>query len=746
MAKFYPSISTIEKFTKTPPTEGEWALLRFLEKHLEGKDQFEVYFNPYLNGDRPDIIIMVKNQGVLIIEVKDWHLEAYEINEKKQWVSKKNNAIIKSPIEQVLKYKRNLYDLHVNHLLAQKISDFKLFNVVSCAVYFHCADYEDIKIKLIDNFASDHKYQHFLRYNINFIGRDSLNTEAFNNLLENAYLISPRPSFLFSDEIYANFKRLLSPANHLVSQGKSINYSKQQTKIIYSKTLEQRVKGVFGSGKTTILAARAIQAYKRALTRHNNPKILILTYNITLVNFIRDRLSDVREDFPWEAFVIINYHQFIKAELNNLGVVVEAPKIPIELEQPVRTQELQEFKNNYFEQEYFGNRTLFEKHKNEIVKYDAVLIDEIQDYKRSWMDIIKNYFRSPEGDYVLFGDVKQNIYGNTIEAKDVVTNVNGFNLLKHCYRSNSKIKDLAIEFQRNVFIDKYDIDNLEENEEDKDQTLGFEEQKFGYVNYIYLQSPDPIDALYTIIHENIQNRGQNVSPNDITILAYETSLLRKFDAYYRYSCREKTESMVESLELMYLNQINYIKRTDTDNCWFTELFNQIASKKYPNRGITNYIEREIRKDIARIFSMYDLYKEYPTKVKTLIEVKCEECGMTFVSFLDYQSRYKEVLSKMSEIVYDSDYSFIQKNKKLHFYMNSGTIKLSTIHSFKGWESEFIFLIINSSFNKDEQSNLIQLDELLYTGFTRAKSKLVIINFGQKEYHKLLPSLIQGVKS
>ncbi len=43
------------------------------------------------------------------------------------------------------------------------------------------------------------------------------------------------------------------------------------------------------------------------------------------------------------------------------------------------------------------------------------------------MDIIKNYFREPLGDYVLFGDVKQNIYGQPTEKKDVVTNVRGVN-------------------------------------------------------------------------------------------------------------------------------------------------------------------------------------------------------------------------------------------------------------------------------------------------------------------------------
>ena len=55
MAVFIPSIEDVRKL-KVHPEEGELYLLEFLSKALD--DSCEVYFNPYLNGDRPDIIIM----------------------------------------------------------------------------------------------------------------------------------------------------------------------------------------------------------------------------------------------------------------------------------------------------------------------------------------------------------------------------------------------------------------------------------------------------------------------------------------------------------------------------------------------------------------------------------------------------------------------------------------------------------------------------------------------------------------
>lgn len=105
MAIFYPSIEKIKQF-KVQPTDGERTLLNFLYKVLD--DSFEVFFNPYLNGDRPDVLIMRKGYGVMIIEVKDWNLANFKLDDKKKWVFIPNNSVVKSPLDQVIKYKSNL--------------------------------------------------------------------------------------------------------------------------------------------------------------------------------------------------------------------------------------------------------------------------------------------------------------------------------------------------------------------------------------------------------------------------------------------------------------------------------------------------------------------------------------------------------------------------------------------------------------------------------------------------------------
>jgi superfamily I DNA and RNA helicase len=83
-----------------------------------------------------------------------------------------------------------------------------------------------------------------------------------------------------------------------------------------SPVKQRKIKGVAGSGKTCILAKRAVNALKIisssvSSSPDNHPNILILTYNITLKNYIHDKISQVREDFSWGCFYIKNYHDFI---------------------------------------------------------------------------------------------------------------------------------------------------------------------------------------------------------------------------------------------------------------------------------------------------------------------------------------------------------------------------------------------------------------------------------------------------
>jgi hypothetical protein len=403
-----------------------------------------------LSGRDPDIIVMRRHHGVLIIEVKDWDFSSYIVDEKKRWRLKSNGSTIKSPVNQVIQYKENMFNLHIEHLLEYKIKDFRYWKVVSTAVYFHCETSNSINDLLISPFKQDHKYINFLKHNIAFIGQDDLNYDDFHDILLKSYLTG-NPSILFHDNLYRSFLRYFKTVLHTKEDGVPIHYSAKQKELITSYPRHQRIKGVVGSGKTTVLAARAVSAHKRT-----SDKILILTFNMTLKNYIHDKISKVREDFIWGSFYITNYHNFIKAEMNNLGIQIE---IPPEFEQFSETQ-----KSEYFESNYFSNVNLFRDYHRKSRKYKVILIDEIQDYKRAWMDVIRDCFLEEDGEYVVFGDEKQNIYGNELENKDIKTNIIGApSRLKDWFRPSPSVHKVIERFQEQLFEAKYEKDDFKIN-------------------------------------------------------------------------------------------------------------------------------------------------------------------------------------------------------------------------------------------------------------------------------------------
>jgi hypothetical protein len=723
MAIIYPDIEII-KSGRLKPEPGEMFLLQFFSDNFD--ESYEVFFQPFLNGDRPDIILMRKGHGVMIIEVKDWNLKHYHLDEKRKWRLNLNNAFIKSPIDQVLQYKDNLYNLHIENLLEKKIKNFKYWSLVTCAVYFHNANSTEINNLLIDPYKDNKKYCNFLKWNIDLLGRDSINTEYISSIFSKRYIISNYQSKLFDDTLYDSFKRYFKPTFHSKEEGFEIRFTEQQRRLAQSNiNLEQRVKGVVGSGKTTVMATRAVNAHKR-----HQERILILCFNMTLKNYIHDKISRVREDFTWDNFYINNYHNFLSAEMNNCG---------IEFKLPPNFEDLnQQQKSEFFENNYFSNVDLFKEHETNIQKYKTILIDEIQDYHRPWMDLIKENFLSSDGEYVLWGDEKQNIYDNELEEKDLKTNVIGKpSTLKDSFRSVKKIKDLAVKFQKQNFSSKYEIDNFNELPQ-----LLLDYDNPSTINYIYFEDENEIDIAK--LHELIKDYSVklNEHPNDITVLGFRISVLREFECYYRYKSKEKTNTMFETQEV-----------------WYKLFLQTFKSFEIIKTGLsiieTNDNDDEKKNKISVIMALRDLVRETndPTFQERLsyyldkykISTSKFEEWYTSNDLSDLLNSDKRRSLRQLEQVYPQyrqltkSLKLVRDNKKHHFWYDRGTLKLSTIHSFKGWEANTLFLILEEQFNEGSDF-LTSFEELIYTAITRSKTNLIVLNYGNTKHHENMVEL------
>lgn len=625
MAKLFPSLEKIVS-SRQLPTQGELHLLKALIEQFP-EEEVEVYFQPYFNGDRPDIVLVCKSLGVVVVEVKDWNLNSYTVDKKNRWRLASDSAVsILSPFRQAFAYKENFFAIHVNGLLEKKIKNKDFYKTINVFVYLHNAD--AVKLNQFYSPALDEIHRD-----------DELNTERFKSgkidhpaYLKNADYLQlcrdridrdksrhcvtrenirkiafPRSGYanLFSESDYQNFLRYLQPPFHALNEGIHIDYSPRQLALVESSSGFSKIKGVAGSGKTTIMAKRAVNAHKR-----HDDRVLILTFNLTLRMYIRDRISEVRENFSWGFFDIINYHKFINQALSAAGVEVEIPS---------------EIRNNnakisdYLDKKYYSNVDVFD-HTEVGTKYMTIFIDEIQDYRPEWIRIIRKYFLESSGEMVLFGDEKQNIYARDLAEDKCARTPNGFGRwidLKQSFRQrmDSPILQLAKDFQASFFADRYTLDFTEEFQP---SLTGL-----GAGRYVALEQYSPAFLVECIFNVS---QLEHLHPNDIVVLGSRIPLLQEID--YLIRCGDHVQE----------------------------------------RTLTTFEKKE--------------FKGSPQDLKRA-----------------------------------------RDRKKYGFNLNSGVLKLATTHSFKGYESPTVFLIVD-----DDDS-----PELVYVGLTRAKLNLIVCSSSSSRF-------------
>lgn len=409
------------------PTKAEVFVLNTLLKLLD--DTHEIFYRPFYNGDRPTIIIVKKKYYIYILEICDINIDEYDFIDN-QFISKTDSKISYAPFDKVTTYKNNIYNLHLYSFDVAKKECDEVYGIVYCGVYFHNINQIDmyhININISDENISDY----IARLYVNNFGE---HFNALRHKSRNKYFI---------DSLYKDISRLLNPPEHVAELGINIKYDEKQQEIInYNKRNELVVKGGMGTGKTSVLARCAVSANKQT-----KEPILILTYNIALRNLIHEKINEIKENFEWNDFYITHYHEFIKIELNNLGIRIKTSS------QDLSDQDVED----ELDKNYYSNELLFKIHENKVNKYAAIFIDEIQDYKKSWLNIIKKYFLKPNGKFILFGDINQNIYNrDTITNRTFETNVIGRPLvLNECHRSDSKIVILANLFKKEIYHENH---------------------------------------------------------------------------------------------------------------------------------------------------------------------------------------------------------------------------------------------------------------------------------------------------
>lgn len=130
-------------------------------------------------------------------------------------------------------------------------------------------------------------------------------------------------------------------------------------------------------------------------------------------------------------------------------------------------------------------------------------------------------------------------------------------------------------------------------------------------------------------------------------------------------------------------------------------------------------------------------------INVLRDIACSYANLTNLeSMINFETleQYNELKKQTKNVIYfERDLDDIRRAAKTHFTTDCNAIKFSTIHSFKGWESNNVILLLQPEMEDDDkfEGYYIKAREnspaLIYTALTRARNNLFIINLGNQKY-------------
>jgi hypothetical protein len=419
-------------------TEGERQFYKFLEAVAKPDAGHITWYTPDIEGKEPDFILYSRNVGLIVFEVKDWMLDQIREANPQYFRLQVGRDIEsrKSPFQQARDY---LYDL------VDKIKkDGQL--ITRDAVH-----HGNVKIPFNFGvvFPNINKHEWAKNGFERVSGSDKIfffddlhpssdicsdpGGKCFRDALEKGF--APQFKFSITSRELQHLKQLLFPTVkiELPKRGNGQNYEQriERIKVLdhHQEALARKfdgghrlIVGPSGSGKTLILA------HKAAFLKQYNPKInkiLFVCYNITLVNYIRRLLSAKKVPLGEDGVTVLHFYQLCSGII---GEDVAYEKEGSEFYEMVVQEALSKVQS-------------FEK------KYDAILIDEGQDFSTEMFKVVTALLNPKTDNLTIVLDENQNIYRDQISWEEAGIRTEGHVHKLTCgYRNTQELAEFAANF------------------------------------------------------------------------------------------------------------------------------------------------------------------------------------------------------------------------------------------------------------------------------------------------------------
>lgn len=438
---------TIPENIRSTSTAGERQLFRTLKTYLP--DDYIVYYEPEIRGKRPDFVIIGPDLGLVVLEVKDYTKNTlFQLNAD-EWTivnTAGEQVTVKSPhlqarenafhLVNALKKDRNLVQLEGKYQFQLKFpygfgsvftrlsqKDFiqhDLYRVVSPEL---CLTRDEIdpdheafsEENLIEKIMNMFVVPYRLRDPLTKEDIDAIRYHLFPEVRISAEFKQPSP---YQDQLLLSLHDIKAMDLHQEKLAKQIGDK------------NRLIRGVAGSGKTLILASRA----KLLAKEHPDWKILILCYNISLSRSISHMVQQMMQepdslfdfDFTNEekpnandhSIIVRNFHEWLKNDLN-----ISEAQLPAILKK-------------------------LEKGEGILPMYDAILIDEGQDFEAHWFKLVSHLLNPETKSLLLVEDRAQSIYKRARSyVQDTGLDFRGRSkVLSINYRNTAQIVDFAWKF------------------------------------------------------------------------------------------------------------------------------------------------------------------------------------------------------------------------------------------------------------------------------------------------------------
>lgn len=374
MALFRPLLQHFDQLT-TPLDESESAAAQALAGLDDG---WTVYVHPKVALDRPSFIAVHDLLGVCIIEVRDWAPGAARPpHDDPRFDAARTRAVV------------------FDQFFALPSDGTETTEAVRAAVVLpRCTPEQATQLIGTSEAEGDER-------SVEIWGATGL-TEHLERLVRGTGCAHPVPASIarVREHVVASEIVAPRPAPAPRSSGAfEIEVNKQGGTI-------RRARGAAGTGKSFALAARA------AHLAAQGKQVLVLSFNVTLANHLRSLATDRCAEYSANPTRVTctNFHSLCTR------IVQDAARTGLEPFAPKGARWTTAIVTKAEAVLGAGN----------VPRYDAVLVDEGQDFDVKWWRLLRDHLLAPGGEMLLVSDPTQDLYGRSDWQTDQAMAEEGF--------------------------------------------------------------------------------------------------------------------------------------------------------------------------------------------------------------------------------------------------------------------------------------------------------------------------------